>query len=75
MANLTVEHLDNRRRKVSKSTWTRNETLGILDDDDESAESEDLSDDSNWTDSSSCATGNTHGVTAASADTGTPRIS
>lgn len=73
VTNMTFDHLDNRRRKVSKSTWTCNETLAILDDNDVSADSEGLTDDSYCIDSSSFAAGDTHGVTEESAGTDTPR--
>lgn len=64
----TIEHLDDRHRKISTSTWTRDEVLATLDTC-ESADSEDHSDDGNWSDSSIRPTPNNHGVIPTSADT------
>lgn len=72
VTNITFENLDDHCQKVSKSTWTRNETLALFGDNDELAESKNISDDGSWIYYLSNETGNNHGVTAASTDTGSP---
>lgn len=72
VSNKTVEHLDNRHQKVSKSTWTRTETLAILHGNDEWSENEDLSDERDWIDFSFLATGNNHSFNEVPDDISTP---